>query len=130
MTITQSTQNSLFHRLGGSQGIAALVDTIVELHLANPAIKARYAPLASDAERFAVTKGHLRTFIEAGTGGPAEYTGRDMLETHRGMNVSETEYMAVIDDILGALRKHEIDEQSQKDMLAIAWSLKDEILKR
>jgi hemoglobin len=53
-----------------------------------------------------------------------------MLETHRGMNVSEAESMAVIDDILAALRKHHIDEQSQKDMLAIAWSLKDDILKR
>ena len=36
--------------------------------------------------------------------------------------------MAVIDDIMGALNKHGIDEQTQKDVLAIAWSLKGEIL--
>lgn len=28
-----------------------------------------------------------------------------MHDTHRGMNINEAEYMATIDDILGALRK-------------------------
>jgi hemoglobin len=36
--------------------------------------------------------------------------------------------MAVTDDILTALRKHRIDEQTQKDVLAIAYSLKGDIL--
>jgi hemoglobin len=51
-----------------------------------------------------------------------------MRDTHRGMNINEAEYMATIDDILAALRKHGIDEQTQKDVLAIAYSLKGEIL--
>jgi hemoglobin len=28
-----------------------------------------------------------------------------MLATHKGMNISEQEYLAVMDDILGALKK-------------------------
>lgn len=44
------------------------------------------------------------------------------------MNVSEAEYMAAIDDILAVLKKHAIDEQTEKDVLAIAYSLKSEIL--
>jgi hemoglobin len=36
--------------------------------------------------------------------------------------------MAATDDILAVLRKHRMDEQTQKDVLAIAWSLKGEIL--
>lgn len=51
-----------------------------------------------------------------------------MRDAHRGMNVSPTEYMAVLDDILAALRKHGIDEQTQRDVLAIAYSLKGDIV--
>jgi hemoglobin len=51
-----------------------------------------------------------------------------MRDAHRGMNVSEAEYMAAIDDILAVLRKHSIDEQTQKDVLAISYSLKQDIL--
>jgi hypothetical protein len=37
---------SLYERLGGSSGIAALVDDIVEAHMANPRIKSRFLPIA------------------------------------------------------------------------------------
>lgn len=118
----------LFERLGGSRGIGALVDDIVTLHMENPVIRARFLPYAEQPERLAVIKRHTCAFLEAGSGGPAEYKGRGMREAHRGMNVNEAEYMAATDDILAALRKRGIDEQTQKDVLAIAYSLKQEIL--
>ncbi len=118
---------SLFERLGGSSGITALVEDIVAMHMENPVIRARFRPYL-ETEKLVVTKKHLCAFLEAGSGGPAQYTGRSMLDAHQGMNVSEAEYMAALDDILAALRKHAIDEQTQKDVLAIAYSLKGDIL--
>lgn len=120
--------HSLFRRLGGTEGIHALVEDIVAAHMRNPVIRARFLPYASEPERLAVTKRHLCAFLEAGSGGPAVYAGRTMPEAHRGMNISEAEYMAAIDDILDALKAHDVDEQTQKDVLAIAYSLKGEIL--
>lgn len=119
---------TLYQRLGGSAGINALVADIVALHMENPAIRARFRPYLETPEKLEITKKHLCAFLEAGSGGTAKYTGRTMRETHRGMNINEAEYMATIDDILTALRKHGIDEQTQKDVLAIAYSLKGEIL--
>lgn len=118
---------SLFDRLGGSPGITALVDDIVAMHMENPVICARFRPYL-ETERLGATKKHLCAFLEAGSGGSAQYTGRSMGDAHRGMNISEAEYMAALDDILAALRKHAIDEQTQKDVLAIAYSLKGDIL--
>lgn len=118
---------SLFDRLGGSSGITVLVDDIVAMHMENPVICARFRPYL-ETDKLPVTKKHLCSFLEAGSGGPAQYTGRSMGDAHRGMNVSEVEYMAALDDILAALRKHAIDEQTQKDVLAIAYSLKGDIL--
>lgn len=119
---------SLYERLGSSAGIRRLVDEIVVLHMENPVIRARFRPLLESPERLEVIKGHLCSFLEEGSGGVQKYTGRSMRDAHRGMNVSEAEYMATIDDIMAALRKCDIDAQTQKDVLAIAYSLKPEIV--
>ncbi|WP_067560614.1 group I truncated hemoglobin [Halofilum ochraceum] len=119
---------TLYERLGAADGIAALVDDIVDAHLNNPVIRSRYEPLAEDPERFRQAKRHLRDFLGAGTGGPEQYEGRNMIETHRGMNVSAAEYMAAMDDIMNTLEAHEVDEQSRKDVLFIAYSIKGEIM--
>ena len=119
---------NLYERLGGATGIATLVDDIVEAHMNNPLVKARFLPYRDDPDHLASVKQHTRNFLGAGSGGPEQYKGRSMPETHRGMNISAEEYMAVIDDILSALDKNKIDEQSRKDVLAIAYSLKDQIM--
>lgn len=120
--------STLYDRLGAADGIAALVDDIVDAHLNNPVIQARFQPLAEDPARFEQAKGHLRKFLGAGTGGPEAYEGRDMVEAHRGMNVSAAEYMAAMDDIMNTLEAHKVDEQSRKDVLFIAYSIKGEIM--
>lgn len=119
---------SLFDRLGGTAGIQALVDDIVALHLENPTIKARFLPFLSRPEHVAQVKRHTVDFFSMGSGGPAKYAGRSMPEAHRGMNISPAEYMAAVDDIMTALRKRNMDTQTQEDVLAIAWGLKGDIL--
>lgn len=121
-------QMSLYERLGGASGITAIVDDIVENHMTNPAIKARFLPLKENPEHFAKTRQNLIDFLAAGSGGPEVYRGKEMIPAHRGMNVSKSEYMDAIDDILSALAKHQIDEQTQKDVLAITFALKDQIV--
>lgn len=119
---------SLFERLGGSAGIKAIVDDIVARHMENPVIQARFRPYLETPDKIDVVKKHTCAFLEAGSGGTARYAGRSMQAAHRGMNISEAEFMAALDDILAALRKRGVDEQSQNDVLAIAYSLKGDIL--
>ncbi len=130
MTDTTPPPRSLYERLGKSDGIRAIVHDIVEAHYVNPVIKARFLPYRSDPERIAVIEAHLCAMLEEGGGGPSKYAGRSMPEAHRGMNISEAEYLAAVDDIMMVLRKHGIDEATQKDMLGIAYSLKDQIVRQ
>ena len=116
---------SLYDRLGGADGISAIVEDVVANHLANPLVQTRFMAV-KDVDHL---KKMAREFFGAGSGGPEHYTGRDMLTTHRGMNISEQEYMAVMDDILAALDKHKIDDATRKDVLAILYSLKGEIIR-
>lgn len=120
---------SLYERLGRTEGIQALVQTVVTAHLDNPVIAKRFLPLAQDPERLAVATRHLCNFLESGAGGPAKYTGRSMPDAHRGMNISGEEYLAAIDDIMGALAKHGMDDATKKDALAMLYELKPTIVR-
>ena len=122
-------QTSLYERLGGAEGIKALVTDAVEAHMSNPAIKARFLPYRDDPERLAAASEKLCEFFCAGSGGPETYTGRSMVEAHRGMNISAEEYMAATDDIMATLAAHGIDEATRNDVLAITFGLKGEIMR-
>ena len=129
VTTKKSTNEAiLFERLGGTKGIALIVDDVVETHMNNPAVSPRFLPYRDQPERLAVIKQHTVDFFSAGSGGPAIYTGRDMPTTHAGMNISAAEYMHVMDDIMLVLDKHRIDEETKKEVLAILWSLKGMIM--
>lgn len=119
---------SLYQRLGGAEGIAKLVDDTVDAHMRNPAIMARFLPYRERGEELEAAKAHLRNFFGMGSGGPETYSGRSMPDAHRGMNISAAEYIAAVDDILATLDKHGIDADSRREVLAIAYSLKDEIM--
>ena len=116
--------DSLYERLGGSEGITQIASDALDNHLANPRIKARYENL-NNLE--AVRQGAANFFIEA-TGGPAVYEGKNMLETHRGMNIDATEFLAVVDDIFASLEKNNVAQPEQADVLFALYSLRREII--
>jgi hemoglobin len=116
---------TLYERLGGADGIAKLVDTAINAHLVNPIVKTRFEKV----EDLDHAKRMAREFLSAGAGGPVTYTGRDMLTAHKGMNISEQEYLAVTDDIVGAMEKHKVSEDAKKDVIAILYSLKGSIIR-
>jgi hemoglobin len=116
---------TLYQRLGGADGIARLVDDVMAAHLVNPVVKPRFQNI-KDLEH---AKRMAREFFGAGAGGPDPYTGKDMLTAHKGMNISEQEYLAVTDDILGAMEKHKFDEETKNDVVAILYSLKGNIIR-
>lgn len=116
--------DSLYERLGGTEGITRIASDALDNHLANPRIQARYTEL-DNLE--AVRQGAANFFISA-TGGPDVYEGKNMLETHRGMNIDEAEFMAVVDDILDALDKNNIGQMEQAEVLFAVYSMRREII--
>ncbi len=118
----------LFERLGGRTGITAIVDAVVEAHMCNPAVSARFLPYKNQPERLSTIKQHTVDFFSAGSGALVSYSGRDMVATHTGMNITADEYMHVVDDILGVLDQHNIDSISKNEVLSILWSLKSMIM--
>ncbi len=116
---------TLYERLGGTEGITRLVHDAVDAHLNNPVVKTRFENTRDieHAKRMSVE------FFCAGSGGPQTYSGRDMRTAHRGMNISEQEFLAVVDDIMGAMAKNQVGEAEQKDVLSVLYSLKGDIIR-
>jgi len=116
---------SLYERLGASEGIKAIANDIVENHLANTAIGPRFQNMKMTPDEL---KHAAAMFFIAGTGGPNDYQGRDMLAAHKGMNISALEFMAVLDDALLALAKNNIGQREQEEVLFILYSMRADIV--
>lgn len=114
---------SLYERLGGTEGITQIASDIVDNHIANPAIANRF----KDGDVAALKNG-AATFFISGTGGPDVYKGKDMLATHKGMNIAATEFMAVLDDALSAMAKNDVGQREQEEVLFVLYSMRSEIV--
>jgi hemoglobin len=122
--MTQAT-NTLYDRLGRRDGITRITRELIKNHLANPLVSRRYAQI-DDMDR---VERNVIDFFCAGAGGPEIYRGKDMLATHRGMNVNEQEFVAVIDDAMAALETCDVDLPTRNEVLAILWSMKGEVVR-
>ena len=116
---------SLYERLGGREGITRITRDLVRNHLANPLVSARYAR----SEDLEGVERRVVEFFCAGSGGPETYTGQDMIATHKGMNISEQEFVAVLDDAMAALETNGVDAPTRAEVLAILWSLKGQVVR-
>ncbi len=114
---------SLFDRMGGEKVAKQIVADVWANHTANPIVKARFAK--SDPQ---YVKGKVYEIFAMATGAKVEYTGKSMEDTHAGMNISEMEFNAVVDDVMAALAKNNIAAQEQNEVLAILWSVRPAIV--
>lgn len=116
----------LFERLGGREGIAAVVDKTMANHLTNPLIGTRFEHATQSVE---VLARHATEFFCTGLSGTPTYEGRPLLEAHAGMNISDAEFVAVLDDILDAMNAVGVGEREQGEVLAILYSMKPEVVR-
>lgn len=118
-------QASLFDRLGGRDGLHELMIKIVANHYANPIVFTRYEN--AKASRHELVESAFEFFC-TGLSGVPTYTGRSLVDSHRGMNISDHEFVAVIDDIMKAMNDHGVGALEQAEALKILWDMKPEIV--
>lgn len=120
---------SLYDRLGGLMPISVVVSDFIdalvqdEVLNANPAI---------DAARKRVPPPYLKYHVTAmvcqATGGPCEYQGRAMKESHAHLNITEREWDRMITIFKEILAKHKVPQKETDELLAIVESTKADIV--
>ncbi len=120
---------SLYDRLGGLAPIAVVVSDFVEALGPDATLNANPAV---DAARKAVPAAYLKYQVTAmvcqATGGPCQYTGRSMKDSHAHLNITEKEWDRMVTIFKEVLAKHKVPAKEQAELIAIVGSTKGDIV--
>src|SRR5215475_4252462 len=114
---------SLYERLGRRPGIDVVMHTFVGNIGRDKRINVRFMFVDMD-----VLQSHLSDQVCAASGGPCPYTGRQMKPLHASMHVRGTEFDAMGEDLVAALKANGVPEREQKELLAIIGSTRGDIV--
>lgn len=133
---------TLFERLGGEKGVRAISDDFVRRAMADPRVnwqrngvkrggvlgiggkEEQWNPTGENVAKLAK---HLAQFISVASGGPSKYEGRNMVEVHKGMKITNAEFDASIGDMKATLEFLGVGTNEQKELLAIIESTRPQI---
>jgi len=98
LAVIPAVTESLYQRLGGAAGVAAIVDDAVDRHAANPLLAARFR--GKDLPQL---KAFGVTLLASGSGGPPLCETGAMSLVQAGMRFSVAEADAMVADVTAAM---------------------------
>ncbi|OYV72025.1 MAG: hypothetical protein B7Z74_06195 [Deltaproteobacteria bacterium 21-66-5] len=97
-----------------------VTDTVLN---ANPAIDAARKRVPAPYLKY-----HVTAMVCQATGGPCQYHGRGMKESHANLNITDREWNRMVTIFKGVLAKHRVPAQESQELLAIVGSTKTDIV--
>jgi hemoglobin len=121
-----SASPSLYHRLGGYDVIAAVVDDLFQMLRSDPRFSRFGFGRSTDSHRRArqLTLDQLCQLA----GGPCFYIGRDMKTSHAGLGITEEEWGANIEYARRALKKNGIGQRESDEVIALFEQYRNDIV--
>lgn len=123
-----SSTPTLYKRLGGYDAIAAVSDDFIGRLASDKQLSRFLVGLSADSQK------RLRQLVvdqlcEA-TGGPCIYIGRSMKTSHAGLNITENDWDVTVKHLVATLDKFKVPEKEKNEFLALASSLKPDIVQK
>lgn len=115
-------ENSLFKRLGGKEPIGAVVDEAIKNIAADKRINDHFANANIPRLRTML----VEQICEA-TGGPCKYVGGDMKSVHKGMNVTEADFIALVEDLSKAMLDLGVPIREHNELIGLLAPMKKDI---
>lgn len=108
-----SAEDSLYQQLGGQPGLVKLMDDFMQRLLADP----RMNPFFKDVDQAHVKAQLVDQFCEV-SGGPCRLNGPDMKKVHSGIDVTRTDFNALVEVLQQAMDAQGIAFGAQNRLLA------------
>jgi hemoglobin len=121
-----TAHQSLYHRLGGYDAIAAASDDLLARLQSDPQLGGYWKGASNDNRRRA--RQLIVDFMVEAAGGPAHYTGRTMKASHDGMHIDERDWDVFMHHAAATLDHFAVPAKEQDEVLAFFTSLKAEIV--
>jgi len=119
-------ERSLYHRLGGYDTIAAIVDDLLPRLVSDPQLGGFWKGRSRDSMK--KDRQLLVDFLGAALGGPVIYLARDMKTAHEGLGISESDWAVFMHHTEATLDDLAVPAREKSDFLASAASLKSDIV--
>ena len=124
--MAQIVEESLYHRLGGYDAIAAATDDLLARLQSDPQLRGYWKGASTNNQQRA--RQLIVDFMTEAAGGPAYYTGRDMKTSHAGMHIDDSDWEAFMRHAAVTLDHFLVASPEKDEVLAFFASLKTEIV--
>lgn len=119
---------SLYEQLGGAPAIEAVVESFYRKMLSDDRVARFFDGIDMERQMAKQT-----AFITMVTGGPHNYTGRDMRTAHASMlsrGLADLHVDVVIEHLCGTLAEFGVGEEQINKVRALCESVRDDVLSR
>ncbi len=121
----QIDSNSIYARLGGQASIDAAVDLFYVKVLADD----RVSFLFDDVNMTRQIR-RQKEFFSAVFGGPVVYTGKNLREAHKNLDLREVDFNAIAENLQATLDELKVEKALSGEIMTLVASTKDAVLNR
>ena len=122
-------EGTLYERVGGLMPISVVVSDFLDALIPDPQLNSNPA---IDAARKRVPAPYLKyqvtAFVCMATGGPCDYTGRGMSESHAHMNITGQEWERMMTIFKEVLARHQVPEEETRELVELLDTTRDAIV--
>jgi hemoglobin len=114
---------SIYSRIGGEEAVNAAVDIFYKKVLSDDRVNEffDFIDMPSQIDK-------QKKFLAMAIEGPNHYSGKDMREAHKGMNLTEAHFTAVAENLMATLDELNVPIDLQDEILALVGSTKSDVL--
>lgn len=115
--------STLFEKIGGADAVNAAVDIFYRKVLSDDSISHFFDSVDMDKQ---IAK--QKAFLTVAFGGPNNYTGKDMREAHKHLDLKEEHFTAVAGHLSDTLKELSVPQELIDEVIGIAASTHDDVL--
>ena len=116
---------SLYDRLGGQSGVAAIAATLIDRVSRDP----RLGHSFKDTDLVRIKRLLAEQICDL-SGGPCRYSGDSMREVHAGHQISEAEFYGMVADLRVILKERHVSPGAVNELLRLLAPMKRDVVER
>ena len=122
INFAQAADQTLYDQLGGKPGVTKIIDDFVGNVLGDNRINGFFAN--ANIPRLKML---LVEQVCAEAGGGCTYTGKNMVDSHKGMKINSADFNALVEDMQKSLQSNNLPIGAQNRLLAILAPMKRDV---
>jgi len=116
---------SLYAAIGGQKAVDAVVRDFYQMVLYDEQLRGYFDETDMESLRT-----HQMEFLSMVVGGPTDYSGTDMREAHATLDISQADFIVLVDYLEKALTQNGVSETQTAEIISAVASYEDAVLDR